>query len=420
MPDKKYTRVERSRDRKVRRRNEEARKSRIKDVYGVEPTEFDLESIEEGIDAIAETLPQPTPTPKWEPVYNYRLPNEIVCMIANYSEADLVNLLLVCKQFYYVLRPRLYEKVYLTPRRYNNFYRSISENEQLRPFVSNLQLQGMLQQGKSSTNARILTYCGPHNLTSLILPPTKVGLVVQSALIKCTSLVRLDMSYVSGVNPIDSAFLFKSLANLRRLEVLKLPYCPTPKNPEEVSSKIVALDYDPWPRLNTLHINGWFPKLSESMQTTMSRPQGLTEVMFQNSTMTPDEIKWFLNTFAPHAAQLTLTSSMHNVEDDFADFILDAYPDLRRLVIPVEHISANLFSNLHKPHNLQLLKLTSENTFHRVGKITEEMVYNAMLTVLPCLNTIIVEHPVGWTEANDSLIDVALLLEERDGGFFID
>lgn len=352
-----------------------------------------------------------------EPTGLNHLPPELLRLVFDYLPKPIpLEILYVSRLWYSLLLPYVYECPRLHARNYPQFITTISGSNELGGFVKILDLRNIVQSGKNSYTARVLRRCSK-SLLSFIAPQTSFGYSPLVSLRNCTELRTLDLALVSET--VDLRLLFDAIGNAKYLERLAFP-----------RSSVSCIDYD--------HL--WPPRLWHLCLSGGISNEFLAETKF------PHTIKQLIMTHCPfiksptvqnlcarlgvHLTTLKVLYPMPALLPDALDSVLRLCPQLRSLSVSVDYISRHLFelqnmpcdelTHQSIPHPLRALYLDSSGMLGQAHKIEAIDVSLAILEdKLPELQKVTVSFKLGWNHESEDMVELAEILEEREGGVWI-
>lgn len=380
--------------------------------------------------------------------YILGLPNEVLEMVFSHIPAPIsVELLYVCRRFYYVGLSFLYYRPILNVSNYPKFVAAItgssstssSSSSQVmkgnRGFINRtyqasnsnhgkdlgglvriLDLQNIIQSGKNSYTARVLRRCSAH-LVEFLAPQTSFGYSPLISLSACSQLKVLDLSLVSET--VDLRLLFTAISNAQHLEKLAFP-----------RSSIFCHEYD----------NIWPPKLWQLclsggicndfiMSTTF--PTTVTDLVITHCPFVNGEsVRHLCARLGSQLRALKVFYPMPVLRPDALDPIFGLCPNLKSLSVSVDYISRHMFEDMtlaydsktgtHVGHGLRHLRLDSSGMLGQSHKLEPIDVSLAILDEkLPKLTQVQVSVKLGWNPKSDDMMELAEILSDKDGGVWL-
>lgn len=345
------------------------------------------------------------------------LPPEILCHIFSYLPRPIpVKLLYVNKLWCSAMLPLIYECPELDVNNYHKFVATISGSNDLGNHVKILDLRGIIQTGKNSFTARVLRRCSK-GLQVFIAPQTSFGYSPLVSLRHCTELRTLDLSLVSET--VDLRILFLAIGNAVHLERLAFP-----------RSSVFCTQYDNlWPpKLWHLCLSGG---ISNDFLSGTRFPHTITQLIMTHCPfITSESVHSLCARLGPHITTLKILYPMPALRPNALDSVLRLCPKLRSLSVSVDYISRHLFEVLNMPcdevtreptsHPLRAFYLDSSGMLGQTHKIEADDISLAVLEdKLPELQKVTVSYKLGWNPAKEDVIELAEILEDRNGGVWI-
>lgn len=352
-----------------------------------------------------------------EPTGINHLPPELLRLVFEYLPKPIsLKLLYVNRLWYSLLIPYVYECPQLDARNYSKFIETISNSNDLGGFVKVLDLRSIIQSGKNSYTARVLRRCAK-SLQSFIAPQTSFGYSPLVSLRNCTELRTLDLALVSET--VDLRLLFNAIGNAKHLERLAFP-----------RSSVSCADYDHlWPpRLWHLCLSGGIS--NEFLAGTKFPPTIKQLIMTHCPFIKSPSVQSLCVRLGTHLTTLKVLYPMPALLPDALDSVLRLCPRLRSFSVSVDYISRHLFelpnmpydeiTRQPVPHPLRALYLDSSGMLGQAHKIEAIDVSLAILEdKLPELQKVTVSFKLGWNHEGEDMIELAEILEEREGGVWI-
>lgn len=376
-----------------------------------------------------------------------KLPYEILDIIFSHIPKPFpVDLIYVCKRFYHQALPYIYESPVLNGRNYAKFVATISGNtnnsastnqilkgnkgfvsrsyttenssgKDLGSYVKVLDLHDIIQSGKNSYTARVLRRCA-QKLTIFIAPQTSFGYAPLLSLRCCSQLKILDLSLVSET--VDLRLLFSAINNAQNLEKLAFP-----------RSSIFCHEYNNiWPpKLWDLRLSGGICNdfiLSTTFPTTVTHLT-ITHCPF----ISGETVMHLCSRLANQLHTLKVFYPMPALRPDALDSVLNVCHELRSFSVAVDYVSRHLLDDIEtyydpvkgkKVANNKLVHfaLDSSGMLGQAHKMDPLDVSLAILEDrLPALNKIQVSYRLGWNPKSEDMMELADILQDRDGGVWI-
>jgi len=345
---------------------------------------------------------------------NLKLPIEILHLILTYIEKLDPKYLRVCKLFYYLYVPILYEKPKLNSYNFFQFVETLSSvKNKVGKHVKILDLSPIIQSGKNSYVSKLLRRCA-ENLEIFVAPQTSFGYAPLVSLRGCKKIKVLDLRLVSETMNLKE--LFYSIRNAKDLTHLSFP-----------RSSITCEEYDEnlWPP------NIWYLRLSGGvsdefiMNSTL--PKSITRLEFAHCPILKEfAIYNLLAKFGENLTHLSIQYPMPGLGEQSMDYIFTYCPNLIFLQVSVDYCSRYLFSEdllpelFFKQRPLRTLWIDSSGGLGQGTKIhPDDLTIALMEDRLPCLKHIRITAKLGWDLKSDDVSDLINILEERDGGLYI-
>ncbi|CAI5757901.1 unnamed protein product [Candida verbasci] len=321
------------------------------------------------------------------------------------------KLMRVCKLFYMIILPILYDSPYLKATNFFNFVGSISNNKSLGQYIHQLDLSYIIQTGKNAFVAKLLKTAGP-NLESFVAPQTSFGFGPMMSLKNCFNLKILDLRLVSETLNLEE--LFKSIRNLTKLESLSFP-----------RSSIEIHDYKSvnWPpKLTFLRISGG---ISDEFLYLSQFPQSITHLEFAHCPYISDSgLRQILSRIGNNLINLKIQYPMPGLRKDSLDQVFFYCPNLRVLEISVDYVSSSFFDEenlgfLDYPRPLRTLYINSSGMLGTSTRLDPIDLYIALTERLPLLKNVSCTAKLGWHPKSDAMEYIVNELDERNGGIYI-
>lgn len=352
---------------------------------------------------------------------NMKLPWELQMMVIQHLADHLAadderldsNLSLVCKTWYFLLRPFIYHRPQLSPRNFNSFVKTIIENKnkKLGENVVNLDLSPILQSGKNSYISKLLKRCSK-TLEQFVAPQTAFGYAPLISLRSCHNLIYLDLGLVSETVKLKELFL--AIKNFKNLTHLSFP---------RSSVDCSGFEEFSWPKnLKYLKLSG-----------------GITNEFVQK-TIWPNTIDCLELSYCPQLSEYSIYALLSQIGDNLKNLYFH-YPlpslsdnsldqifcycyNLKILQISIDYCTKWLFSDnylYHLPNSRPLNKLILESSGSLgLGK----KLHPDDLTIaigegrLPNLKIVQISNKINWDIQSDDVDDLVSVLEEQDGSLY--
>lgn len=345
---------------------------------------------------------------------NLKLPIEIIHLILKYVEKLDPKYLRVCKMFYHLYCPILYEKPHLDSYNFFQFVETLSSiKNKVGKHVKVLDLSTIIQSGKNSYVSKLLRRCS-ENLEVFVAPQTSFGYAPLVSLRGCKKVKVLDLRLVSETMNLKE--LFYSIRNSTDLTHLSFP-----------RSSITCEAYDGtfWPP------NLWYLRLSGGISDEFimgsTLPKSITRLEFAHCPMLKEFAMYqLLAKFGENLTHLSIQYPMPGLGEQSMDYVFTYCPNLLFLQVTVDYCSRFLFSEdllpklFSKDRPLKTLWIDSSGGLGQGSKIhPDDLTIALMEDRLPCLKYVRITSKLGWDLNSNDVSDLINVLEERDGGLYI-
>lgn len=345
---------------------------------------------------------------------NLKLPVEILHLVLKYVEKIDPKYLRVCKLFYHLYAPILYERPQLDSYNFFQFVETLSSiKNKVGKLVKVLDLSTIIQSGKNSYVSKLLRRCSA-NLEVFVAPQTSFGYAPLVSLRGCKKIKVLDLRLVSETMNLKE--LFYSIKNSTDLTHLSFP-----------RSSITCETYDDtfWPP------NLWYLRLSGGISDdfimSSTLPKSITRLEFAHCPLLKEFAMYqLLAKFGENLTHLSIQYPMPGLNEQSMDYIFTYCPNLLFLQVTVDYCSRFLFSEdllpklFNKERPLKTLWIDSSGALGQGTKIhPDDLTIALMEDRLPCLKNIRITSKLGWDLNSDDVGDLINVLEERDGGLYI-
>lgn len=345
---------------------------------------------------------------------NLRLPVEIIHLILRYVEKIDPKYLRVSKLFYHLYVPVLYERPILDSYNFFQFVDTLSSiKNKVGRFVKILDLSTIIQSGKNSYVSKLLRRCS-ENLEVFVAPQTSFGYAPLVSLRGCKKIKVLDLRLVSETMNLKE--LFYSIRNSKDLTHLSFP-----------RSSISCENYDEnfWPP------NLWYLRLSGGISDEFIMnsvlPKSITRLEFAHCPILKEFALYnLLAKFGENLTHLSIQYPMPGLGDHSLDYIFTYCPNLIFLQVTVDYCSRFLFSEdllpklFGKERPLRTLWIDSSGGLGQGSKIhPDDLTIALMEDRLPHMKNVRITSKLGWDLKSDDVADLINVLEERDGGLYI-
>lgn len=341
------------------------------------------------------------------------LPIEIYELIMTFSDKNL-KFLLVCKLFYRLYIPMIYNNPILNSYNFFNFVETLSNRKsKLGSFVERLDLSMIIQSGKNSFVSKLLRRCSS-NLKVFVAPQTSFGIAPLISLRNCHELKILDLGLVSET--VNLSQLFHAINLSKNLTHLSFP-----------RSSISIEDYNDsfWPpKLEYLRLSGG---ITDEFVTDSVFPKTIKTLEFAHCPILKDfAIYSMLSKFGESLRSLSFHYPMPGLNENSMDFIFTYCPNLVFLQITVDYCSRFLFGEDLLPllpegsRPLKTIWIESSGGLGQSSKIhPDDLIIAIMEERLPNLKNVRVTPKLGWDFNSDDISVLVDLLEENGGGLYV-
>lgn len=346
---------------------------------------------------------RPVPRLDGSPEAALGVPAEVFRIIMDHSSSHWRFLTVNSKWFEEVIK-FVYKRPKLSPRNFGEFVTAISAHKTLGAYVCDLDLTQIIQTGKNSLTARLLTRCSPR-LELFIAPQSNFGYSPLLSLRHCKRLKTLDLGMVS--EKVDLPKLVAAVEEFQDLEVMRFPR----------SSIMCECDHLNWPpNLRTLGLAGGLT--SEFLESTFL-PSTVTTLELSNiPTASTSSITTLLSRIGTQLKRLVVQYPLQGLSANALDTVLLMCPNLKSLTVSVDYVSEELFAFVPENHPLGTLKLLSSGMIGHSNKVRPPNI-TASLESLPSLTRVGVSLQLGWNPNNDAILELASHLEDRNGGLWL-
>ncbi|KAH3676312.1 hypothetical protein WICMUC_002108 [Wickerhamomyces mucosus] len=341
-------------------------------------------------------------------------PIELFYIIFKFQDRTNPKYLRLSKLFYQLYSPILYERPILDSHNFFSFVETITSKKKYGSLVRFLDLSPIIQSGKNSYVSKVLRRCSP-SLEVFVAPQTSFGFAPLVSLRSCNKIKVLDLGLVSET--VNLKELFYSIRNAKELTHLSFP-----------RSSISCEDYQitEWPP------NLWYLRLSggitDDFLINSKFPNTISRLEFAHCPQIKEfAIYNFLSKFGDTLTHLSIQYPMPGLSETAMDFLFTYCPNLKFLQITVDYCSRFLFAEDLLPHlpngkerPLRTLWIESSGGLGQSSKIhPDDLIIALMENRLPCLKNVRITSKLGWDLHNEDVETLADLLEEKDGGLFL-
>lgn len=343
------------------------------------------------------------------------LPVEIVVLVLKILQArDKLKpkFLRVCKLFYAIVLPMIYERPKLKATNFFSFVETISANKKIGDNIRELDLSYIIQSGKNAFVAKLLKRARKH-LEVFVAPQTSFGLGPLIALKNSQQLKILDLRLVSETLNLEE--LFHSIKNLDHLTHLSFP---------RSSIQLDNLGDISWPpQLSFLRISGG---ISDDFLMNTKFPSTITQLEFAHCPSIKDlGFRETLLKHGHHLKNLKIQYPMPGLKDNSLDCVFGYCPNLLVLEIAVDYVSNTFFDEenlgyMEYPRPLRTLYIDSSGMLGTSTKLDPiDLAVALNEGRLPHLKNIQCTAKLGWDPKSEYVGYIVDELDERNGGLYI-
>ncbi|CCH58098.1 hypothetical protein TBLA_0A02980 [Henningerozyma blattae CBS 6284] len=375
-----------------------------------------------------------------------KLPFEIQSLIIKYSAIDShidVSFALVCKTWYLLVLPLLYQTPRLTSQNFSKFINTVLNTSNsaaakknnkyalVKPpkspfnsikfgeYVHELDLSTILQSGKNSNVSKLLRRCS-HTLEKFTAPQTSFGIAPLISLKACHNLNYLDLGLVSETVKLKD--LFVAIKNFQNLTHLSFP---------RSSVDCEGFQKIKWPEnLKYIKLSGGIT--NEFVQET-EWPQTIKTLEFSYCPrINENSIYIMLSKIGNNLENLYFHYPMPSLNDNSLDNIFLYCENLINIKITIDYCSKwifneNYLTKLHlterkcnKRRPLQTIYLESSGSLGIATKIhPDDFTIALMEDRLPCLKNISVSSKLGWDMNSEDVEDLVSVMEDQGGSIYV-
>lgn len=317
----------------------------------------------------------------------------------------------VCRLFYRICLPLVYENPKLKASNFFQFVDTISQKNNPGEHVRQLDLSYIIQTGKNAYVAKLLKR-SRQKLEVFVAPQTSFGLGPLIALKNCQHLRVLDLRLVSETLNLEE--LFRSIRTLDNLTHLSFP-----------RSSIDINDYLSirWPpRLTALRISGG---ITDTFLTQSEFPKSITHLEFSHCpAVHHDGLQTILWRFGHNLTTLKVQYPMPSLRDNSLDPVFKYCPRLTYLEIAVDYVSNSFLDddNLTDADDRPLRSLFIDSsgmlgTSNKLDLVDLAIALND--NRLPRLKNVSCTAKLGWDPKSEYVSFIVDTLDARGGGLYI-
>lgn len=342
------------------------------------------------------------------------LPWEIQGMILEKIDKIKVEYLLVCRAWYIMCIPLLYESPRLNSKNYALFVSSIVDNrkKRLSENVIRLDLSMILQSGKNSTISKVLRRCSP-SLEQFTAPQTSFGYAPLISLKACHNLKYLDLGLVSETVKLKE--LLHAIQKFRHLTHLSFP-----------RSSIDCDGYHDFqwpPNLQYLQLSGG---ITNEFLGGTHWPKTITTLGFSSCPRLEEHgLYRVLSQIGDNLKHLFFYYPLPLLRDNSLDYVFRYCSNLISLQLMVDYCSKWAFSELMLPslvypRPLRTIYLESSGSLGIAFKIhPDDFTIAIMESRLPSLKNISVSSKLNWDVKSEDVTDLVSVFEDQDGSLYL-
>ncbi|XBW35671.1 hypothetical protein QEN19_001242 [Hanseniaspora menglaensis] len=345
---------------------------------------------------------------------------------------------LVCKDFYLVMLPRLYNTPNLTSRNFKNFIDTLDEDKKLKrnikkipdnivtpkhlaSFVKILDLSMIIQSGKNSIISKLLRRCSS-SLIEFIAPQTSFGTLSLTTLRSCLNLKSLNLQLVA--EKVDLNELFTTLNKFSSLKHVALPRaffnCELLIE-NFITGRVKFEGGSVWPpNLVDVTLCG---NVTNSFISICFLPTNLKKLSIAYCPLLDDvSIYKILDRCAYTLETIHFGYPLTKLRSDSLDDVLRyCSGTLKELTILVDYISKYFFlDDSHVATNLQTLTLDCSGSLSQLNKLHPDDLTIALVeNRFPALKTIYLSAKIGWDLNSDDVQDLISVFEDQDGSIYM-
>ncbi|KAL6938365.1 hypothetical protein ACO0OL_000905 [Hanseniaspora opuntiae] len=345
---------------------------------------------------------------------------------------------LVCKAFYYLMIPRLYNTPHLTSKNFLKFIqvldsdkkmkRNIKKNKDdilqpyiLSDFVNTLDLSMIIQSGKNSIISKLLRRCSA-NLVEFIAPQTSFGMLSLTTLKSCYNLEVLNLQLVA--EKVDLNELFPSLNKFKKLKSLALPRSSFNCDllAENYTLRRISFDNDAiWPpNLEDVTLSG---NLTNDFINICFMPVNLKKLTISHCALLDDvSIYKILDRCGNTLESIHFQYPLTKLRNDSLDNVLRyCSSSLKEMSILADNISKYFFlDETHFAPNLETMNILCSGSLSQLNKIHPDDITIALVeNRFPSLKTLNISMRIGWDMNSDDIEDLITVFEDQGGSIYM-
>ncbi|CCE63219.1 hypothetical protein TPHA_0E01240 [Tetrapisispora phaffii CBS 4417] len=342
------------------------------------------------------------------------LPLEIQKMVIDYCDKITINFLLVCKIWYWMCLPYIYETPLLTSKNFNKFVDTLvlKKKRKFGDYVKSLNLSTIMQSGKNSFVSKMLRRCSS-NLEIFTAPQTSFGYAPLISLKSCHKLKYLDLGLVSETVKLKD--LFSAISSFKELTHLSFP---------RSSIDCEGFEDFQWPS------NLKYVKLSGGVTNEFVRgtqwPRTITTLEFSFCPRVDEHaIYTVLAQIGDNLKHLLFHYPMPALNENSLDYVFRYCSNLISIQLMVDYCSKWAFAEymltpLIYQRPLKTIYLECSGSLGMASKIhPDDLTIAIMESRLPCLKNISVSSRLGWNMRSEDVEDLVSVLEDQDGGLYL-
>ena len=318
----------------------------------------------------------------------------------------------VCKLFYCIVLPMIYERPKLKATNFFSFVQTISGNKTIGENIKELDLSYIIQSGKNAFVAKLLKRARK-NLQVFVAPQTSFGLGPLIALKNSENLKVLDLRLVSETLNLEE--LFHSIKNLNHLTHLSFP---------RSSLELDNLGAISWPpQLSFLRISGG---ISDDFLMNTKFPKTITQLEFAHCPSIKElGFHEILLKHGRNLKNLKIQYPMPGLKNNSLDCVFNYCPNLLVLEIAVDYVSNTFFDEenlgyMEIPRPLRTLYIDSSGMLGTSTKLDPiDLAVALNEGRLPMLKNIQCTAKLGWNPKSEYVSFIVDELNERNGGIYI-
>lgn len=342
-------------------------------------------------------------------------PVELFQLILSYVGKKDPKYLRVCKLWYRIYLPMLYEEPTLDTHNFAKFVDAVTGTKnKVGSLVRRMDLSTIIQSGKNSYVSKLLRRCS-ENLEVFTAPQTSFGYAPLVSLRGCTKMKVLNLGFVSET--VNLKELFYSIRNAKDLNTLSFP---------RSSISCDECENTVWPpNLSCLRLSGG---ITDNFLSQSVFPPTIKRLEFAHCPiLTEQSIYRMLGKYGENVTHLSFQYPLPKLGDSSLDFVFTYCPNLVFLQVTVDYCSRSLFSEELLPtlgrgrqRKLRTLWIESSGALGQNGKIhPDDLTIAIMEDRLPCLKNVSITAKLGWDVESDDVSVLANLLEENGGGLYL-